>query len=120
MKLRPVTENDGPQIVKWRNDPRISKFFFQKTTLTLDGQKEWFKGYLTRSNREIYFVIENDGLDIGTIGVNDIKDGAGEVTRLLVDPEYQGKNCGFQALKQLDEYVKKKRGAKIIRKNILE
>lgn len=106
MKLRPVTEQDSENIIKWRNDPRISKFFFEKITFTLKGHKKWFKEYLKRLDREVYFIIEKEGTDIGTISIKDIKDGRGEVVRVLIAPEFQGKGHGCKALNKLSEYAK--------------
>jgi len=41
--LRPMEEEDAELIVKWRNDPEISKWLFAPEPITLESHLEWFR-----------------------------------------------------------------------------
>ena len=40
--LRPMTIEDSPLIVKWRNEERVRKFYLYRETFTLEGQEAYF------------------------------------------------------------------------------
>ena len=58
-----------------------------------------FQNYMTRLDREIYFIIEVEGQGVGTVSIADMVDGKGEVVRFLVAPEHQGRGYGSEALR---------------------
>lgn len=41
--LRPITLQDGPLIVKWRNDPKIISHCMSKATVTIESNAEFYK-----------------------------------------------------------------------------
>lgn len=41
--LRPIEEKDGPSIVRWRNDPDVLSHCLDKTHITEESNKEFFK-----------------------------------------------------------------------------
>lgn len=59
--LRPMEESDAPDVVRWRNDPRISGVSESRgegKVYTVDGQLQWFRE--TRNERIDYVVIVKD------------------------------------------------------------
>ena len=40
--LRTITLEDGPQIVKWRNDPQVISHSMSKQEITLESNKHFF------------------------------------------------------------------------------
>lgn len=108
MILRPVTERDSEKITTWRNDPTIKPFFFEKSEFTIEGHLAWFRKYKERLDHEIYFMIIHEGAEIGTVSIQDIREARGEVCRLLISPELQGKGYGKLALDRLTEYARQR------------
>lgn len=41
--LRPIEEKDGPSIVRWRNDPEVLRHCLDKTHITVESNREFFK-----------------------------------------------------------------------------
>lgn len=41
--LRPITENDGPNIVRWRNDSNVLSHCLDKTHITEESNRVFFK-----------------------------------------------------------------------------
>lgn len=76
--LTPVTEADGPMIVKWRNSPQVSKHCFNRRPLTVESNKVFFKTHIENGNYKQYIVyrIEEDygaaAYPIATVYLKDI------------------------------------------------
>lgn len=41
--LRPINENDGPSIVRWRNDPDVLSHCLDKTKVTIESNLAFYK-----------------------------------------------------------------------------
>ena len=41
--LRPVSENDGPNIVRWRNDPEVLSHCLDKTHITEESNRAFYR-----------------------------------------------------------------------------
>lgn len=41
--LRPIAENDGPNIVRWRNDPAVLSHCLDKTRITEESNRAFFE-----------------------------------------------------------------------------
>ena len=41
--LRPITESDGPSIVRWRNHPDVLSHCLDKTHITEESNREFYK-----------------------------------------------------------------------------
>lgn len=70
-KLRLVREDDLDMIMKWRMLPEITKYMYTDPILTLEIQKKWYRS-VKESDQTIVFVIEDDGMPIGILSINDI------------------------------------------------
>ena len=55
--LRPVTENDGKMIVKWRNAPQVARHCFSKEAVTEESNLEFFRNCV-QSGKYIQFIVE--------------------------------------------------------------
>ena len=49
--LRPIAESDGPNIVRWRNDPDVLSHCLDKTHITEESNKEFFKTKFLKTKR---------------------------------------------------------------------
>lgn len=55
--LRPIKLEDGANIVKWRNSPKVSSHCFDKKTLTLQDNEHFFNKYI-RTGKYVQFIVE--------------------------------------------------------------
>lgn len=95
MIIRKMTEQDIPVVAKLEQmiftDPWSENVY--KQTLALDNV--------------VYLVVEEDGEVIGVSGIQNIV-GDGEITNVMIVPEYRGRGYAYQMLQSLLE-----EGAKI-------
>lgn len=62
--LRPVTLEDGPSIVKWRNFPNVLSHCRNKTPVTLESNAVFFKNFV-ETGRYKQFIVERIDEDFG-------------------------------------------------------
>lgn len=55
--LRPIKLEDGANIVKWRNSPKVSNHCFDKNILTLKDNEHFFNKYIL-TGKYIQFIVE--------------------------------------------------------------
>ena len=54
--LRQITENDGSLIIKWRNNPKVSMHCFNRTPITFESNRKFFKEQVLSGNYKQYIV----------------------------------------------------------------
>ncbi len=57
LNLRQVEESDLNNLVLWRDDDNIRKWFFDKKIITLEQQSLWYENYL-KNDTDIMFIID--------------------------------------------------------------
>jgi RimJ/RimL family protein N-acetyltransferase len=55
--LRPITESDGPNIVRWRNDPEVLSHCLDKTHITEESNRAFFKANV-ETGKYKQFIVE--------------------------------------------------------------
>lgn len=77
-RLRPVTLDDAPFIVKLRTDPLLSRFLHEISP-RVEDQVDWLERYLERPD-DYYFIVEDadSGDPHGAIGIYDIAEHGSE------------------------------------------
>lgn len=96
--LRGIREDDAPEIVKWRSDPEIYRYFKNPHKITLEEHLQWFHDrYLPDENRLDWMCIEKaTGNKIGVFGLI-IEGNEAEINYLLA-PEAQHKGYASEAI----------------------
>ena len=59
-RIRPLTREDGPQILAWRNDPAISQHMYSDHPITLEEHAGWLGRMLSLDDRRGYVIEWND------------------------------------------------------------
>lgn len=97
--LRPVEKTDLERLVTWRNDPSISKYFFNVFPLSMAGQENWFEDLLGREDKRLFIIDTTEKVPIGTVGLDniDFKNQRAEFGSLLIQPSHQGKGFALDA-----------------------
>lgn len=55
--LRPIAESDGPKIVRWRNDPNVLNHCLDKTHITEESNRAFFKANV-ETGKYKQFIVE--------------------------------------------------------------
>lgn len=74
VRLRPITEADLPDRVRWFNDPEVTKWLVHEGERTLGQEREWFATLSSRELPEV-LAIEVDGRHIGDAALRNLGNG---------------------------------------------
>ncbi len=111
LMLRGMEDVDADEVVRWRSDPDVYKFFKNPHMITGDEHISWFfNSYMTNQNRFEWICIEKKSLKkIGVIGIvlNSNNADTAEVSYLLDDKE-KHKGYASEAVFKLMEYAASK------------
>ena len=103
--LRGIGEEDTKEIVKWRSDPFVYRFFKNPHKITEEEHIRWYKdNYLKNPNRFDWMCIEKEsGGKIGVFGI--IKEEKTAEVNYLLAPEAQHKGYASESLKGIIQYA---------------
>ncbi len=109
IKLRPISEDDFPLIVKWRNNENVKKNFIYREKFNLEGQKKW-KETMIDTGKVIQFIIcekDNDERPVGSVYLRDInmEKGSAEYGVFIGEDDAQGKGYGNEAAILMTEFA---------------
>jgi RimJ/RimL family protein N-acetyltransferase len=106
--LREIQEEDLEVVRCWRNDPEINKFFFNRSYITQEKQREWFQE-LTQSDTKNFFIIcdKVDRRPLGTIQWEILGDGkrCAEIGIYIGEKDATGKGYGSDAMRAAIGYL---------------
>lgn len=112
--LRGINESDAEDIVEWRSDPEVYRFFKFPHKLSIEEHINWYRHhYINNENRLDWICLEKrTGKKIGVCGLF-ISDGSAEVNYLL-SKDSQHKGYASEAVRNLIAYAENQRGIKSI------
>ena len=106
--LGPVERKHLPQMVEYRNDPELQKYFREYRLLTLEMQTKWWEDKVVNDLSCEYFVIYTRGTEggdyiIGMTGLTYMHpvNRNGEVAIVIGNEDCRGKGLGQDVLKTL-------------------
>jgi len=68
--LRPITEADLPDYLRWLSDPEVTEFTAMEGPITLEGEREWFARVSDPESGIRNWAIEVDGRHIGNCALH--------------------------------------------------
>ena len=109
VRLRPLTRDDLPLTLAWRNHDGIRKWFFRDNKLTMLQHTGWFESYLERDNDFVFVIEETAELrrPVGQVALYQIDWVArrAEYGRLIIgDQAARGRGIAQQATRLLLDY----------------
>lgn len=104
VNIRPFTENDILNKVRWINDCENNKFLHYELPLDEDKTRAWFHKNKDRADR-YDAIIEYDRNPVGVIGLLSIVDGRAEYYITLGESRYRGKGIARDASILLLKYA---------------
>ena len=105
--LRPPSLDDVPALTRWINDPELRRFIKRPFPMTLHGESEWVQSLAKRSDTDVVFAIDLDGVHIGMMGLHKInwKDRTATTGAFIGDKRYWGQGYGTDAKMALLDYA---------------
>ena len=112
--VREIEAIDAEQIVLWRSNPDVYKYFKYPIKIDRDHHLKWFKeSYLPNENRiDFVALLKDTNEKIGLFGISRIDDERAELSYLL-DEDYQGKGFASEVIGGLETFFSKKWGIKM-------
>jgi len=73
VRLRPITEADTADIVRWRNDPEVQQFFIYREPFTPESHLSWLHSKVY-TGHVIQYIIEemSSGKSVGSVYFRDV------------------------------------------------
>jgi len=103
VRLRPITEADLPDYVKWLNDPEVTQFTaIEVGNVTPEGEREWFAAITAPDHRDRHWAIEAEGRHIGNCALMlDRQAGSAGFGIIIGEKTAWNKGCGTAALHEV-------------------
>ena len=112
--IREIETADTEQIVLWRSDPNVYKYFKYPVKIDHNHHLKWFKdSYLPNENRiDFIAILKESNKKIGLFGINRLDNESAELSYLL-DNDYHGKGFASEIIGELEDFFSKKWGIKL-------
>ncbi|UCH34926.1 MAG: GNAT family N-acetyltransferase [Armatimonadota bacterium] len=102
VRLRPITEGDLPNYVRWFNDPEVMQWLKREPGLTLEEEREWFAHISSPECKELVLAIEAEGRHIGGTGLHLRGDEQSAMFGIHIgEKSYWGKGYGTAATREM-------------------
>lgn len=114
--LRNICEEDAEDIVKWRSDPRIYKYFISPHKITVQEHLNWYNNiYLNDSNRYDWMAVDYSGNNVGIFGIKrkNMNEDVAEISYILA-PEKRGYGYAKEALVAIQNFLIEKWKCKFV------
>ena len=73
LSLRPITDADTADIVRWRNDPEVWKYFIFREPFTPEMHRAWLRDKVETGRVIQYIIVEHEsGQSVGSVYFRDI------------------------------------------------
>lgn len=97
--LRPITDADTDDIVRWRNDPQVQQFFIFREPFTTEMHRNWLKTKVATGKVVQYMVIDKaSGKSVGSVYFRDIdlENESAEYGMFIGEAEARGRGIGSE------------------------
>ncbi len=100
VRLRPLLEEDAPLLMRWMNDPEVTRYLIRRTPLMLRTELAWIENLSKATdNFALGIVVKETDTLIGTIGLHNIEWHSRTATTgtVIGANEYWSKGYGTEA-----------------------
>ena len=107
ISIRPITRDDTPLIVQFRNNPAVRSNFIYQADLTEEDHLNWLKTRVETKSAAQFIIADPGGRDIGSVYLRDIDPvhRKAEFGIFIGVDEARGKGYGSQAARLILEYA---------------
>jgi RimJ/RimL family protein N-acetyltransferase len=99
VRLRPPTPDDAAAMIKWFEDPEVTRFMLLRFPPSIDMEREWLDR-MAKSQDDIFWVVEHEGRPVGATAIHEIdwKNGSGTTGTTIGDRSLWGKGLGGEVM----------------------
>ena len=100
--LRPITDADTDDIVRWRNDPEVWKYFLFREPFTPEMHRAWLRDKVETGKVIQYIIVEHEsGKSVGSVYFRDIdeKNESAEYGIFIGEAFARGRGLGTETAK---------------------
>lgn len=104
--LRPPTETDLPNFVRWFADREVTRYFTNVVVYSIQQEEDWFKR-VAEDRSTVVWSLEVEGKHVGSIGIRDVDwvHAHGTTGILIGDKEHWGKGVATEAMALRTRYA---------------
>lgn len=106
--LRSITEDDTPNIIRWRNNPNVMKYFIIQQPLTAENHTKWLRTKVASGEVAQFILYEKDSnRPVGSVylrNINQLHEKA-EYGIFIGEDDAREKGYGTEAAKLMVEYA---------------
>ena len=99
LRLRPITDADTADIVRWRNDPEVWKYFLFREPFTPEMHRDWLKTRVETGKVIQYIIVDRQsGESVGSVYFRDVdvKNEAAEYGIFIGEPRARSRGLGTE------------------------
>lgn len=107
--LRPVTGADTPDIVRWRNNPRVRRGFVYRETFTPEIHENWLREKVATGRVHQFIILEKENRrPIGSVYLRDIDTvgGTAEYGIFIGEDDATGRGYAIEAAELMVGYAR--------------
>ena len=108
IRLRPITEQDTADIIRWRNTERVRRNFVYREEFTEETHLKWLRDEVESGNTLQWVICEGKAADtaraIGSVFVKNIRDAVPEYGIFIGEDDACGKGYASEAAKLVTSY----------------
>lgn len=105
--LRPITENDTDNIIKWRNSKEVRQFFIYQPLFDVLTHSKWLKEVVEPGAAEQFIICSRqEGKDVGSVYLKGI-DGVNKTAELGIfigETNFEGRGLGTECIKLMVDF----------------
>ncbi len=105
LTLRPATLDDRESVFKWRNDPDVRRYSFERDPVEWETHVEWFEKITLDSKRHL-LIGETEGKPVGVLRIDYIDEECREISIYLV-PGSSSQGLGTLLIRQGTEWIRR-------------
>lgn len=104
LTLRPATLDDREAVFKWRNDPKVRRYSFERDPIEWETHIEWFEK-ITHDSKRHLLIGEITGQPVGVVRIDTIDEECREISTYLV-PGNSGQGLGTSLIRHSIEWIR--------------
>ena len=99
LSLRPITDADTDDVVRWRSDPEVRRFFLYRGPFTPEIHRAWLRDKVAAGKVIQYVIVERDsGRNVGSVYFRDVDpdNESAEYGIFIGEADARGKGLGTE------------------------
>lgn len=106
--LRNIDLSDTDDIIRWRNNESVKKYFINQTLFTKESHLKWMNDYVSAGRTYQFIIIEKENnISIGSVYLRDVDkiNKKAEFGVFIGEEKYRGLGIGIEATKLILKYA---------------